>query len=334
MLQIDGSLIVPIGAGRFHLRLPGHLDQLEQLVRRGAAQLCLPDTLLFVRVRSHMFEQNQRRHHGHFSLAGRMVVLIHIENRFKQDVQVVVVKARFCGKICADKPAHLIQAEGNQLFAAHGAQGILIPFCLVGLIVCHFSTFHIFCNGHAGDGDIQRQNGVQTFAEGNLYRAPNLSGIGTGGHHRAKGTHIIVHLTGLFPSLINGVSGFGAFLHTGFLLGSCNMPVDVGALLNDDAHTRLAAIGGLHIIADAALGCHVGDVPLHGLGVNAGGIAHIRVAVGVGVGAGNIIEKLVSILNGHDLLLLVFVAGSGAFGKPFPAFLIHCGGHLVIAQGE
>ena len=73
-------------------------------------------------------------------------------------------------------------------------------------------------------------------------------------------------------------------------------------------------MGHLDVIADAPLGGHVGDEALQGLRVDARGVPHVRVPVGVGVGAGQVVDKLVTVLNGHvsfppsassDLLLLL-----------------------------
>ena len=67
------------------------------------------------------------------------------------------------------------------------------------------------------------------------------------------------------------------------------MPVDVGALLDHDAHARPVSIGSFHIVADTPFGGHIRDISLHRLRVHARRVAHIRVTVGICIGAGHII---------------------------------------------
>ena len=159
---------------------------------------------------------------------------------------------------------------------------------------------------HSGDGNIQRQHRVKAFAEGHLHRAAYLTGVGAGGHHRAKGPHVIEQFAGLFASGIYGVFVLGP-LNARLTPRQGDLPVQVHGFLHENAHARLTLVGHFNIVADATLGGHVRDEPLHGLRVNAGHIAHVRVAVGVCVGAGHIIQKFVTVLKCHDLLLLIIV---------------------------
>ena len=55
-------------------------------------------------------------------------MLIHVQNGLKQRFEIVVVKAGLCRQIGADKTPNFIETEGDQLFAAHGAQFILCGF--------------------------------------------------------------------------------------------------------------------------------------------------------------------------------------------------------------
>lgn len=67
------------------------------------------------------------------------------------------------------------------------------------------------------------------------------------------------------------------------------MTVQQSGLLYEEVHAGLSGEGGLDVVADAALGGYIRDEALHGLGVDAGRVAHVGVAVGVGVGAGDIV---------------------------------------------
>ena len=81
------------------------------------------------------------------------------------------------------------------------------------------------------------------------------------------------------------------------------MTVDIGRLLDDDIHTRLVTMCQFYIVANAAFGSSVGDKALHGLRIDSGHIAHIGIAVGITVGASNIVHKFITILNSHfDIL--------------------------------
>src|SRR5699024_1114647 len=116
--------------------------------------------------------------------------------------------------------------------------------------------------------------------------------------------YIVEQLAGLFAAGVDGILCLGAILHAGGALGLSNMPVQVRGLLDNDVHARLSGVGHLDVIADAALGSYIGDEPLHSLRVQARGIAHIGVAVGVGIGAGNVVHKFITVLDGHVTFLL------------------------------
>ena len=42
------------------------------------------------------------------------------------------------------------------------------------------------------------------------------------------------------------------------------MAVDIGALLNNDIHSRLTGKGGLDIVANPAFGGYISNIALHG----------------------------------------------------------------------
>ena len=159
-------------------------------------------------------------------------------------------------------------------------------------------SLDIDCRRHTGNRHIHRQDGIPADPERDLYRAADLAGIGSGGHDGTKRPHIIEQFASFSSTCIDALFVFGP-LHASFLLGVGNVAVDVGSLLDDHFHARLALVGHLDVIADAPLGGHVGDEAMQGLRVDARGVPHVRVPVGVGVGAGQVVDKLVAILNGH-----------------------------------
>lgn len=80
---------------------------------RGAAQFGLTDSLRRVGIRANVPENNQRRNDGHFALAGGVVMLVHIQNGFKQDIQIFVIKPGLFSQVGADEAANLVQAKGG-----------------------------------------------------------------------------------------------------------------------------------------------------------------------------------------------------------------------------
>ena len=286
-----------------------------------------------------MLENHKRGHHGHLPLAGGVIVFVHIQDSLKQRFQVCFIKPGFRSQIGADKAPNFIKSKGNQLLAAHRAQLVFRCLRLFFEVIFHGTLLDRVGHCHPGDGDVQRQHRIKAFAKGDLNRSSNLPGIGTSGHDGAKGAHIIKELACLFPSGRDRLLFLGAVRHPSRAFGLGDMPVEVGRLLNDDVHARLPRICCLDIVANAALGCHVGDKTLHGFGIKPGGVAHIGIAVGVCIGAGDIVQKLIAILNGHLIFLLV---GSRVFLRGFcgsrrltiKVIPIQLGTHLIISKGK
>ena len=75
---------------------------------RGAAQLGLFCPLCGVGIGTDMLKEDQRGDNGHFTLAGTVVVFVHIENGFKENFQVLIVKTGFCCQIGTDESPNLI----------------------------------------------------------------------------------------------------------------------------------------------------------------------------------------------------------------------------------
>ena len=132
--------------------------------------------------------------------------------------------------------------------------------------------------------------------------SPDLPRIGTSRHDRAESAHIIEHFTGFFPPGIDRIGLLGTVIHTGVPLGLGDKAVNIGGLLNDNAHATLTGKGGQDIVADAALSGHIGDKALPGLRIDARCVAHIRVAVGISIDTGDIVYKFVPVLDCHSLI--------------------------------
>ena len=127
--------------------------------------------------------------------------------------------------------------------------------------------------------------------------SPDLSRIGTGRHDSTERAHIIEHFTGLFPPGIDRIGLLGTVVYAGVPLGLSDKTVDIGRLLDDDVHTVLTSKGGQDIVADTALGGHVGDKPLPGFRVDAGRVSHVRVPIWIRVDTGDVVYKFVPVLD-------------------------------------
>ena len=118
------------------------MNQIEQLMCRSTAQFCLADTLSGIRVSTHMLENNQRRNHFHFALAGGTVMFIHIQNTadafFVDEVTHI--------EILVVINAALYLGNGNLLIAAdylRHPRGELISFyacCAVHFVLTFLQT--------------------------------------------------------------------------------------------------------------------------------------------------------------------------------------------------
>ena len=135
-----------------HIHLFLQLDQVKQLVSRCTTQSGLPLTLIQVRICTSVTEQNKGRNHCHLSFAGRVIVLVHIQNRFKQNAQIPLIKASFHGQVRTYKASRLIEAIGDKLLTAHRTEAILrlsvFPLLIVGRCL---GIFDILGFGHSGD---------------------------------------------------------------------------------------------------------------------------------------------------------------------------------------
>ena len=84
------------------------------------------------------------------------------------------------------------------------------------------------------------------------------------------------------------------YIGAGFLVAG----VQRNAVLDIDAIAALPLLGGLHIVADLALEAHIRHKAVAGLGVHAGHIARIRVAVWIAVLHIEQHHKFIPVLDG------------------------------------
>ena len=73
------------------------MDQLEKLMRRGAAELSLAGALGLVRVGTDVLEEDQGGDDLHLALAGAAIVLIHVQDRLEEGLQVLLVETGLSG---------------------------------------------------------------------------------------------------------------------------------------------------------------------------------------------------------------------------------------------
>ena len=277
-------------------------------MRARAAETRLALSLLQIGIRAGMPENDQRRDDRHLALAGRAVVLIHVENCFKQCPQILLVKPGLLRQICADEAVRLIQAIRNQLLAPHRAQRIFRLLGLPRLIVrSRFRILDFDGVCHAGDRDIERLDRVKRARKAQLHRAAHLPRIGAGGHDRAKGAHVVKQLTGLAATGVNGIFALGGKLHARKLLGAGDAGVDVAGAAHQHLHPIRIRIGGLNIVADPALDRPVGDITVQILRIGARAVSHIGVAVRVSVAALNVEQEFVTIFDSHGTSLLMLL---------------------------
>jgi hypothetical protein len=101
-----------------------------------------------------------------------------------------------------------VKAVGHGVLAAHGA---VVALLLLG--------FGFGGHGHAGDGVLQCDDGVDGAGEGELHRAADLAAVDAGGHHRAEGAHVEEVLAHPLAGLVHGVAAALAFLAGFFFAG-------------------------------------------------------------------------------------------------------------------
>ena len=102
------GLVIPVMSGNTYIFFLLNLYKVKQFVGRGAAQLGLFYPLCGVGIGSDMLKEDQGGDNGHFTLAGTVVVFVHIENGFKKNVQILVVKTGLGCQIGTDKSSNLI----------------------------------------------------------------------------------------------------------------------------------------------------------------------------------------------------------------------------------
>ena len=192
------------------------------------------------------------------------------------------------------------------MFAAHGA---VVALLLFGLALSR--------HGHAGDGVLQRHDGLDRTRKGQLYRAAHLAAVGSCGHDGTERAHVkevLAHPLAGLAYVVGAAFAFvfgrlflfciDCYVFCSFLclfLGRCvQIQCGIGALVlvvEDGlfAHVDFKALFAIrwrtlvllfhqpHKIAHLALEGHIGHQPVAGLSIQARHVACIGVSVGVTV---------------------------------------------------
>ena len=226
-----------------------------------------------------MLEHDQLTH-SHLAAGGRVVIFKHIQDGCPQQVQVILGESgSLAGQVGGDISLHPVQAVGYNVLAAHfGA--LLLRVRLRG-------------DGHTGDGNLLRHDGVNAAGKAQLHRPAYLSAVqrtlDEGSHDCAEGADIVeipAHkVPQLFVQMLVLLLGIlqlvrvHAHKGAGFLVAG----VQRYAVLDVDAIARLPFLCHLHIVADLSLQADVRHQPVAGLWVYTGHVARVGVTVGISV---------------------------------------------------
>src|SRR5690606_28983319 len=171
--------------------------------------------------------------------------------------------------------------------AAHGAvvAGLLLGFLFGG-------------HGHASDRVLGGDDAVDGAGEGELNGTAHLTAIDLGGHDGAEGADVVEVFAHPGAGLV--ALGLFGFLGIGAVggVGAGVLVVEHGFFLHVDVVPIGLSFGELNEVADLALEHDVGGEALAGLGVEAGEVARVGVAVGIGVGGVEEIDEVVAV---HDV---------------------------------
>ena len=217
--------------------------------------------------------------HGHLAAGGGVIVFKHVEYGLPKQRKVVFGEAGgYAGEIRGDEALCAVERIRHNVLASHF--GALL-FC-VGL----------GGDSDAGYGDFLRDDRVYGAGEANLHRASDLTTVERAfykrRHYRAKGADVIIicaHIVAQFAVY------FWIALLCGFEIlrdaerGYCGSvaAVEGDAVLDVYAVAVLVLFQRFNIVAYFALEAYVGHKAVTGLGVNAGHIACVRIAVGISV---------------------------------------------------
>ena len=144
------------------------MNGVEQLVRRGVAELAV-------------VLENDQLPHCHLATGRAVVMLEHIEDGLPQQLQILLREAGDpAGKVCGDKAFRSVEGIGDDVLVSH----LGVFFLRVGL----------GGDGHAGDGDLLRQDGVDAAGKAQLHWPAHLAAVeralAKGGHHCAEGADV------------------------------------------------------------------------------------------------------------------------------------------------
>ena len=142
--------------------------------------------------------------HGHLAAGGAVVVLEHIQDGSPQKFQIILGEAGgLPGEVGRDIALGAVEGVRHDVLAAH-LSTLLLGIGLGG-------------DGHAGDGDFLRDDGVHRPGKAQLDGAAHLTAVqrtlDEGGHDGTEGADVEVVLAHIVPQLgIDvGVGLFGSF---------------------------------------------------------------------------------------------------------------------------
>ncbi len=231
-----------------------------------------------------MFKDDEgARSHAACRAGGGLIELKGVFEGLEKQFEIVFREACVVGKERVDEAVAAVEAVGDGEFAAHGA--FLLDVLLIG-------------DGGAGDGMLAGDDGIDGAGEGDLHRAAHLAAIHFRGHDGAEGADVVVVLAhpcggSVFDFRFHG---FGRSFTDSFV-GSFVLEVVDGSFGKIDALAVLSAASEGDEVADLALEADIGDESLAGFHVDAGQIACIGIAVGVGVLAVEEEEEVVAVVH-------------------------------------
>ena len=257
------------------------MNGVEQLVRRGVAKFAI-------------VLENDQLPHCHLAAGRTVIVFEHVEDGLPQQLQILLREAGDpAGKVGGDKAFRAVEGIGDDVLVAHlGAFFLRVGFG---------------GDGHAGDGDFLRQDGVDAAGKAQLYRPAHLSAVeralDKGGHHRAEGADVkkvLAHKVPNFPIKLGVVffGGLQVLAHPQILQRLRVAALQGNLILDVDAVAGIVLLDRLHIVADLALEADIGHQPVAGFWVDAGHVAGVRVAVGVAVLHIEQDNKIVAVFDG------------------------------------
>lgn len=234
--------------------------------------------------------------HAACGAGGGLVELEGVFEGGEKKFEVVIGEAGLFGEEGVNETLSLVEAVGDGEFSAHGA---------------FFFDVFFFCDRRACDGVFAGDDGINGAGERNLDGASDLAAVDVRGHDRTKGPDIVEVLAHPSFGFLLGVHLwlfhllFGDFIFSDFSVGTKGF-VGFFVLVVVDGEffeVDIVICGLRDEIANFAFDADIGDEALASFRVNAGEVACIGIAVGVGVLGVEEEEEVVSVIHGIFVLV-------------------------------